>query len=288
MPPKVITITNQKGGTGKTTLTALLAYGLAIRGRRVLMLDLDPQSHLSSLFLRINEVENISDGVLELAIQGRFKIRQIDLGVKVPGEVGLIPSGINYIIDVFRGMIPAWDPQAVYSRLMTEPAINKSYDYVICDTPPELFTPTMWGLYAADYIIIPSNMEELSLLGVKILLKEVIPDVIMKSKKEPKVLGIALINITRRVKSDTIAKLEASVERFVRQLPSAIYSRVYGKLFFDTLIYRDDELRDLAYRPRRWEIPLSRVINRSSELRSEVEGFASEVENRINNFKGMV
>jgi chromosome partitioning protein len=101
-------------------------------------------------------------------------------------------------------------------------------------------------------------------------------------------LGIALINITRRVKSDTIAKLEASVERFVRQLPSAIYSRVYRKLFFDTLIYRDDELRDLAYRPRRWEIPLSRVINRSSELRSEVEGFASEVENRINNFKGMV
>jgi chromosome partitioning protein len=131
-------------------------------------------------------------------------------------------------------------------------------------------------------------MEELSLLGVKILLKEVIPDVIMKSKKEPKVLGIALINITRRVKSDTIAKLETSVVRFVRQLPSAIYSRVYGKLFFDTLIYRDDELRDLAYRPRRWEIPLSRVINRSSELRSEVEGFASEVENRINNFKGMV
>jgi len=80
MSPKVITITNQKGGTGKTTLTALLAYGLAIRGRRVLMLDLDPQSHLSSLFLRINEVENISDGVLELATQGRFKIRQIDLG----------------------------------------------------------------------------------------------------------------------------------------------------------------------------------------------------------------
>jgi len=108
----------------------------------------------------------ISDGVLELATQGRFKIRQIDLGVKVSGEVGLILSGINYIIDVFRGRIPAWDPQAVYSRLMTEPAINKS-DYVICDTPPELFTPTMWGLYVVDYIIIPSNMEEPSLLGVK-------------------------------------------------------------------------------------------------------------------------
>jgi chromosome partitioning protein len=288
MPPKVITITNQKGGTGKTTLTALLAYGLAMRGHRVLMLDLDPQSHLSSLFLRINEIENISDGVLELATQRRFKIRQIDLGVKVPGEVGLIPSGINYIINVFRGMIPAWDTQAVYSRLMTEPAINKGYDYVICDTPPELFAPTMWGLYVADYIIIPSNMEELSLLGVKILLKEVIPDVILKSKKEPKVLGIALINITRRVKGDTIAKLETSIKRFIRQLPSIIYSRVYEKLFFDTVIYRDDELRDLAYRPRRWEIPLSRIINRSSELKSEVESFAGEVVNRINNFKSMV
>jgi cellulose biosynthesis protein BcsQ len=75
MPPKVITITNQKGGTGKTTLTALLAYGLALQDRRVLLLDLDPQSHLSSLFLKINDIENVTNGVLELAAGGRFEIR---------------------------------------------------------------------------------------------------------------------------------------------------------------------------------------------------------------------
>jgi len=75
------------------------------------------------------------------------------------------------------------DPFALYKRLMMEPTINKNYDYVLCDTPPELFAPTVWGLYAADFIIVPSNLEELSLAGVKLLLRDVLPEVIFTSKK---------------------------------------------------------------------------------------------------------
>jgi chromosome partitioning protein len=286
LPPKVITIANQKGGTGKTTLAALLAYGLALRGREVLILDLDPQSHLSSLFLKINEIEKISEGVLELAGGLPFRIRNVDLGVKGPGKVGLVPSGINYIMDVFRGKMPAWDIFSVYKRIEREPSVMR-YDYVICDTPPELFPPTIWGLYAADYLIVPSNLEELSIVGTKIMFKEVVPEVMMTSKKDLKVLGVAIINVTKKVSKDSIEKLEQKFMEFLKRLPSAIYNKVYKRPFFKTIIHRQYELTDLTYRPRRWEIPLSRIVNRLNELKDEVINFTSEVEERIGNFEGM-
>ena len=287
MPPKVITIANQKGGTGKTTLTALLAYGLALRGHRVLLLDLDPQSHLSSLFLKINDIENVTNGVLEFAAGARFEIRKIQIAPGRVKEIGLIPSGINYILNVYRGQIPAWDPNAIYKRIMKEPAIMRNYDYVICDTPPELFPPTIWGLYAADYLIIPTNLEELSLAGVKILFKEIIPDVILNSKKELKVLGIAIVNVTRKYKTETIKNLEDKFIKFIKHLPSSIYNRVYRNPFFETIIFRHSELKDLPYRPKRWEIPLSRIIESSSELKNEVLKFGKEVEERIERFEGL-
>jgi chromosome partitioning protein len=287
-PPKVITIANQKGGTGKTTLTALLAYGLVLRDRKVLLLDLDPQSHLSSLFLKISDIENVTNGVLELASGEYFKIREIQIAPSRVKGIGLVPSGINYILNVYRGKIPAWDPNAVYKRVTREPAITKNYDYVICDTPPELFPPTIWGLYAADYLIVPTNLEELSLAGVKILFKEIIPDVIVNSKKELKVLGIAVVNVTRKYKMETIKALEDRFVKFVKQLPSSIYNKVYRNPFFETIIYRHSELKDLSYRPRRWEIPLSRIIDSSSELRNEVLKFGKEVEERIERFEGLL
>jgi chromosome partitioning protein len=289
MAPKIITVANQKGGTGKTTLTALLAYGLALRGYNVLMIDLDPQSHLSSFFLKINEIENVNDGVLELVSteRFRFRIRNIDLGVENVGRVGLIPSGINYIIKIYSGEVPAWRPLALYHRISTEPAINTYYDYVICDTPPELFPPTMWGLYAADYLIVPTNLEELSLAGIKILLKHVIPDVIINGNNRLKVLGIAIVNVTRRWEINSIKKIEEGFKRFVRNLPATIYNRIYKEPFFRTIIHRHDELRDLSYRPRRWSIPLSRVINRKKEIKDEVINFARDVEERVKGFEGL-
>jgi chromosome partitioning protein len=269
MPPKIITIANQKGGTGKTTLTALLAYGLALRKRNVLMVDLDPQSHLSSFFLKTNEIEKVEDGVLELVSVERpkFRIRPVNLGIEKAGKVGLIP--INYIIRIYSGEVPAWRPLALYSRVINEPAINRDYEYVVCDTPPELFAPTMWGLYAADYLIIPINLEELSLAGIRLLLQHVIPDVIINGNNRLKVLGVAVINVTRRVKPESIEKFEDRFRRTIETLPASIYNRIHRKPFFTTIIYRYDELRDLSYRPRRWEVSLSRVVNRQKELKKQ-------------------
>jgi chromosome partitioning protein len=279
-------LTNQKGGTGKTTLTALLAYGLALRGKRVLMIDLDPQAHLTSMFCKITEVEKVMDGCLQMVQGGIFHIRPVALsasGVKA----GLIPSGLNYMIDVFRGQIPSQDPFALYSRISREPAIM-NYDYVLCDTPPELFAPTLWGLYAADYVIIPSNLEELSLSGTRILLRDVIPEIVDRTRKDLKILGVALVNITRKCKESTIRREEERLRKFIKTyLPPALARRIFKDVFFKTIMYRCRELADLVYRPGRWKIPLERIVSRSPELLTDVRDFASEVEDRINNFGGL-
>jgi chromosome partitioning protein len=286
--PQIITITNQKGGTGKTTLAALLAYGLASRGHKVLLLDLDPQSHLSSFFLKINQIENVKDGVLELALGKKFAIKKVTLGIEGTEVIGLIPSGINYILKVYKGEIPAWDPYAIYTRITKEPTINKYYDYIICDTPPELFTPTKWGLYVADYLIVPTNLEELSLAGIKILFKEVIPDVMISTKKDLKVLGVAIINVTKKYKKETIDGIEKKlIDLIKKSTPSTIYSRVYKKLFFNSIIHRYNKLKDLVYRPKKWKIPLSKIVNSSQELKNEVFNFVDEVESRIRNFESI-
>ncbi|MEM4748161.1 MAG: ParA family protein [Archaeoglobaceae archaeon] len=282
--PKVITITNQKGGTGKTTLTALLSYGLASKGYNVLMLDLDPQAHLSSLFLKQNDIEKVNHGTFEMARDEKFNIKKIELNVE--GKIGLVPSGLNYILDVYRGRIPAWDQYAIKRRISREPAITGHYDFVVCDTPPELFPPTLWGLYAADYIIIPSNMEELSLLGVKLLLKEVLPDV-MLYEHNLKVLGIVMVRVDRRIKQERFEKVKNDIIKILRGLPSSITRNVYRKPLFDTIIHKHSELTDLVYRPRRWEVPLDRTLRSNDALKQDAEAFTNEVLTRMNDFRSV-
>jgi len=241
------------------------------------------------MFLKITDIEKVDNGVIQLAQGERFEIRKIDLGVKGSrGSIGLIPSGLNYIVAIFRGQIPSWDPFAVYRRIANEPAINKYYDYIICDTPPELFPPTIWGLYAADYVIIPSNYEELSIAGVRLLLKEVIPEVVYAAKKDLRILGIVLINVTRRHKQKSYDDLEKSFVKYIKRgLPRVVYERIYSKPLFNTVIHRYRGLSDLVYTPRKLRTPLSRVLSSTKQLENEVKSFVDEVEKRISNFVGV-
>jgi len=285
MPPKVITITNQKGGTGKTTLTALLGYELASRGYNVLFLDLDPQAHLSSFFIPISELENITDGVIEIVHHSRFKIREVNLGTK--GRIGIVPSGLNYMISTYRGMIPTWDPLVIDVRIKTEPSISKTYDFILCDTPPGLLPPTVWGLYAADYVLIPTNYEELSFTSIKLLVKYMLPDIITKSKRDLKVLGLVMTNVAEKITSETIDRLNESFVEFLHQLPNTLRERFYKRPLFDSVVYRYQELRDLMYRSREEQIPLSRVIDRSPDLKQNLDALYREFIERIERFEGL-
>ena len=278
MMVKVIAITNQKGGTGKTTLSAILAYGLAKQGHKVLLIDLDPQAHLTSFFVKSTELDNYR-GSIHMARGAEFKI------LPVSENIGLVPSNLRYILDSYRGELPVSDTYAIDKRIRREPAITRKYEYVICDTPPELFAPTIWALYAADYILIPTNFEELSLLGVRLLMRDVLPDV-FPYRKNCKVLGVVLTNITKRYKKETIEKVGESIKRFIaREIPRSLWDRFYEKPLFDTVVYRYRELADLIYRPRRWETPLFRIMSRAKDLDGIAVRLAVEVLTRERNFK---
>ncbi|HWQ18091.1 MAG: ParA family protein [Sulfolobales archaeon] len=298
MPPKVITITNQKGGTGKTTLTALLGYALAEKGHRVLLIDLDPQTHLSSFFIKTDQLEDTSDGSFELIEGYRWRIRPVLRALKSGGKLDLIPSGVNYMIKSYRGQLSSARTFALRTKISTEVAINQNYDYVLCDTPPELYPPTTWGLYAADYLLIPMNTEELSFAGVKLFLKHIFPDLVRElrtAEKDIKLLGIVYVNVLRpkrrtgrgslgRLK--IIEEMSRKLERFIRdELDYILRQYIYNPPVFNTIIHRDSTLRDLPYRPRRRAIPLQRIL--SKKPMDEVFRLAEEVVERINNFRGL-
>jgi len=143
----VITIAKQKGGTGKTTLLALLAYSLRELDKKVLLIDLDPQSHLSTFFIKVDELEGI-EGSLHMVMDQYFEIKPIIDGLDI------VPSRLDYMIKAYRGEMPLTRPYAIDerlrglkspARLKREPAITRKYDYVVIDTPSELYSPTIWG-----------------------------------------------------------------------------------------------------------------------------------------------
>lgn len=284
----VITVANQKGGTGKTTLSALLAYALGELDKRVLLIDLDPQSHLSTFFIKVSDLENV-EGSLHMALGQHFEIKPIT------DELDIVPSRLDYMIRAYRGEMPLTRPHAIDerlrglrspTRLRREPAITRTYDYVVIDTPPELYSPTIWGLYAADYIVIPSNLEELSLMGVRLLIKDILPDVFQYSKRECKVLGIALTNVIRRYKPETMDKINDAIKKFIqRDIPMTLRDRFYARPLFKAVIHRYNELKDIVYRPKRWEIPLFRIIRMNRELYNEVVEFGKEVIDRETYFQ---
>ncbi|MBP1357886.1 MAG: AAA family ATPase [Sulfolobus sp.] len=282
---KIISLVNQKGGTGKTTLTALIGIGLAMAGKKVLLIDADPQAHLSSFFIKSNELDSYP-GILHMARGEKFRIVPINLE-RVKGKLGLIPSNLNYLVDVYRGQIPVQDPFALYKRLYREPAITKDYEWVITDTPPELFAPTIWALYASNYLIIPSNLEELSLMGIQIFTKDILPDV-LSINTDLNILGTVLIGVTRKHRINTIKKTEDNLIKFIKdKIPRTLVSRFYSKLFFNTIIHSHHELTNLIYRPKRWELPLSRLLTQNDKIKNEVTNLISEIESRIVNFQGL-
>jgi chromosome partitioning protein len=282
----IITVANMKGGAGKSTVVALLSYGLAEKGRKVLVIDLDPQSHLSSFFIPADQLEKVEGGSLDLVKfgfeEGGVKIREVSFSNGV--KLDLVPSGLNYALDLMIGQAPLSDPLMLYRQFERNWGVLKIYDYVLIDTAPEPFLPTQWGLYAADYILAPTSLEELSLLGIKMLVNKALPYVVeireTTRRGAPWLLGIVLNNISRRYKSDTISRVEHTLNKFIGSVP-VVFKYTYSRLFFGTRIYSNYYLSRLPHTPSKLRIPLDSAMRWYKNLRDSVSSLADEVELRI-------
>ncbi len=181
----ILAVANQKGGVGKTTTCVNLAAALGERGKRVLLIDLDPQASLTmSLGIDTRDAENTAYDLLNSVSSQAMNISPSP--TSLPG-VSVIPSTIELVkaeIEVLRGVYRERTLQAALEKLKAEE------DWTILDCPPSLGQLTVNALAAADEVLIPLQTDYLAMRGAVLLIQKGIHEI--KARVNPKlhIIGI--------------------------------------------------------------------------------------------------
>ncbi len=167
-PAKVIALCNQKGGVGKTTTTINLGAAIAETGRRVLLVDFDPQGALS-VGLGVNPHE-LDLTIYNLMIEREARIDEVLLKTGVPG-MDLLPANIDLSAAEIQ-LVTEVARELVLGRVLAP--VVPDYDFILIDCQPSLGLLTVNALAAADGVIIPLECEFFALRGVALLMDTII------------------------------------------------------------------------------------------------------------------
>ena len=165
---KVIAIANQKGGVGKTTTAASLGVGLVRQGKKVMLIDADPQGSLS-LSLGIEKPDNLETTIANV-MERIVEDKEIEPGfavVQTKEGIDLMPANIE-LSGIEVRLVNEMSRERVLKRYVDSK--RQDYDFIIIDCMPSLGMMTFNALCSADSVIIPTTPEFLSAKGLEQLL----------------------------------------------------------------------------------------------------------------------
>ena len=207
MDKKIISIINQKGGVGKTTTVINLAAGLSMKGKKILIIDLDPQGNATTGLGLSNTAS--SDTTIYNVLNGNKRISEVIQNTSFE-NLNLITSNVDLSgleVETAGDSRRAFKLKDELTLILNDS--KASYDYILIDCPPSLSLLTIMALVASDALVVPLQTEFFALEGLTQLMKT-IERIKNNLNPELSIRGILLTMYDRR------NKLSGEVEKEAR------------------------------------------------------------------------
>lgn len=236
---EVITIANRKGGVGKTTTTLNLAYSLKELGKKVLVIDLDPQANLTRCF-DVGNTENIKTIGHLLMTEIEEESYLVEGYTKSYDEIDLIPASI-FLSAVETQMRVETGSERILSEIVNQ--VKECYDYILIDTSPSLNILTINALCASDSVLIAADTQLFAVVGIGELLKTIQK---IKKRVNPKlkVQGILLTMCENRTNLSKI--LTEQVEEMFQNKIKVFKTKIPKTVKVGEAIYSSQSIKKYA------------------------------------------
>ena len=251
----IISIANQKGGVGKTTTALNLGTALAMQGKSVLLIDLDPQANLSKYagFENNDNLPTMSDILMgQVGMRSKVEIKKC-IRTDKENLVDYIPSDIN-LANADLYLAGVLSRETLLKRILNDNTI-KSYDYTIIDCNPSLGVLLMNALTASNGVLIPVQTQDFAFDGLNTL-NGIIEQIQSTINPELEIMGV-LATMTDNTKVS---------KRIIEQLKEA-----YGDKLYSTVIHRATQAAESSKKHK------SLCLFSNSKLGDEYKALANEV-----------
>lgn len=223
----IITITNNRGGVGKSTTAQTLAIGLAQKHKRVLLIDLDPQCNTSGTF-KVDKAPNNIYKVLKNECDIRDAIYSNNVIDLISGSLELSRADDEFKRDAYFYKM---------HKLIKEQLdkVKNNYDFIIIDTAPNLSLMTTNAIYSSDYVLIPMLADIYSIQGLSVINKQIQDIREGTDNKKVSIIGLLLTHY----KAQTL--LNKGLKDMLNDIAQKINTKIYKNTIRDSIIFSDSQ-----------------------------------------------